>query len=331
MKKKISYSILELATVSENTSIQETFAKSLNLAQHAEKLGYNRFWLAEHHNMKSIASAATTVLMGYIAGGTKTIRVGSGGIMLPNHSPLIVAEQFGTLGNLYPNRIDLGLGRAPGTDQETAHEIRSDRMKAVYQFPDEVVKIQQYFSSENNNKVRSYLSEGVNVPIYILGSSTDSAYVAAEKGLPYVFASHFAPAQLQQALAIYHQNFKPSKYLDKPYTIAGIGVIAADRNDEANQLATSMYKMILGVLTGNIDYIKPPVPITSELQGIINHPKVQQMTQCSFIGDKATIKQDVIKFIEDTQVDELIAVSHIYGEPERLKSFEIFAEIMNEI
>ncbi|MFD2432641.1 LLM class flavin-dependent oxidoreductase [Mesonia maritima] len=331
MKTNIPYSILELATVARNSNPQETFAKSLDLAQQAEKFGYHRFWLAEHHNMKSIASAATAVLIGHIAGGTEKIRVGSGGIMLPNHSPLIVAEQFGTLGNLYPKRIDLGLGRAPGTDQETAHEIRSDRMKAVYQFPQEVSRIQNIFSTENSQKVRSYVSEGVEVPIYILGSSTDSAYVAAEKGLPYVFASHFAPAQLHQALQIYHQNFQPSKFLNKPYTIAGINVIATDTDEEAEILSTSTLRMILGVVSGNIDYIQQPTKMTSDLKEIANHPSIQQMMKYAFIGSKETVKEKTKAFLEETKVDEVIVASHIYNHEDRVNSYKLFSEIMNEL
>ncbi len=331
MSKNIPYSILELATVANNSTPAETFAKSLDLAQQAEEFGYNRFWLAEHHNMKSIASAATSVLIGYIAGGTKKIRIGSGGIMLPNHSPLVVSEQFGTLGNLYPNRIDLGLGRAPGTDQETAHEIRSDRMKAVYQFPEEVSKIQQYFSKENSEKVRSYVSEGVGVPIYILGSSTDSAHVAAKKGLPYVFASHFAPAQLHQALQIYHQNFQLSEFLDKPYTIAGINVIAAETDEQAEVLSTSMLKMILGVVTGNIDYIQSPTEMTPDLLQIANHPSIQQMTRYAFIGSKETVKEKTKAFLEETKVDEVIVASHIYKHEDRINSYKLFSEIMKEL
>ncbi|MGO2357509.1 MAG: LLM class flavin-dependent oxidoreductase [Mesonia sp.] len=331
MKNKIPYSILDLASVAQNSSIKETFAKSLDLAQQAEKLGYRRFWLAEHHNMKSIASAATSVLIGHIAGGTQKIRVGSGGIMLPNHSPLIVSEQFGTLGNLYPNRIDLGLGRAPGTDQETAHAIRSDRMKAVHQFPEEVDRIQHFFSNENKERVRSYVSEGVEMPIYILGSSTDSAHVAAKKGLPYVFASHFAPAQLHKALQIYHEEFQPSSYLDKPYTIAGINVIASDNNKEAEILSTSMLRMILGVVTGNIDYLQPPTPMTAELKEIANHPSIQQMMRYAFIGDKETVKTQTKAFLEETQVDELMVASYIYKHEDRVKSYAMFSEIMQEL
>ncbi|SKB73945.1 hypothetical protein SAMN05660776_2739 [Salegentibacter holothuriorum] len=327
--RDIPYAILELATVAKNSSVKETFDQSLDLAQKAEEMGYTRFWLAEHHNMVSIASSATSVLIGHIAGGTKNIKVGSGGIMLPNHSPLIVAEQFGTLGTLYPNRIDLGLGRAPGTDQVTAQAIRSDRMKSVFKFPEEVKKIQKYFSVENaQNKVRAAVAEGVDVPIYILGSSTDSAHLAAEQGLPYVFASHFAPAQLHQALSIYHNNFKPSKFLKNPYTMAGVNIIAADTTAQAEKISTSLIKMMLGVMSGNIDYMQPPEDFTDEHRQILAHPGFQRMLKYAFIGNPETIKEKTEAFIKETGVNEIMAVSHIYDHQDRLRSFEIFSEIM---
>lgn len=325
----IPYSILELATVSKNSSVKETFAQSLDLAQKAENMGYTRFWLAEHHNMVSIASSATSVLIGHIAAGTKKIKVGSGGIMLPNHSPLIVSEQFGTLGTLYPNRIDLGLGRAPGTDQVTAQAIRSDRMKSVFKFPEEIKEIQKYFSIENARaKVRAAVAEGVEVPIYILGSSTDSAQLAAKEGLPYVFASHFAPAQLHQALSIYHNNFQASKYLEKPYTIAGVNIIAAETRAKAEKISTSLIKMMLGVMSGNIDYMQPPEEFTEEHRQILAHPQFQQMVKYTFIGDATSIKNKTQNFVAETGVNEIMAVSHIYDHADRLKSFEIFSKIM---
>ncbi len=323
------YSILELATVAKDSSVKETFDQSLDLAQKAEEMGYTRFWLAEHHNMVSIASSATAVLIGHIASGTKTLKVGSGGIMLPNHSPLIVAEQFGTLGTLYPNRIDLGLGRAPGTDQVTAQAIRSDRMKSVFKFPEEVKEIQKYFSVENARaQVRATVAEGVEVPIYILGSSTDSAHLAAEQGLPYVFASHFAPAQLHQALSIYHNNFKPSRFLEKPYTIAGVNIIAANTTAQAEKISTSLIKMMLGVMSGNIDYMQPPVDFTDEHRDILAHPGFKRMLQYAFIGDPEIIKTKTEAFLKETGVNEIMAVSHIYDHQDRLRSFEIFSEIM---
>jgi len=330
--KKHRYSILELATVGKDISVQDTFKNSISLAQHAEAWGYNRFWLAEHHNMVSIASSATAVLIGNIASATKTLRVGSGGVMLPNHSPLIVAENFGTLGQLYPNRIDLGLGRAPGTDQTTAHAIRQDRNTSVFRFPEEIDEIQQYFSSENKNgKVRATVAEGVSVPLYILGSSTDSAHVAAEKGLPYAFASHFAPTQLHEALNIYYNNFKPSKFLAQPYTIAGINVIAADTDEEAERLSTSMIRMMLGVMTNNLDYMQPPTDMTAELKEIKQHPAFAKMMTYAFVGSKTLVRNKVAAFLQETGVDEVIVASHIYDHNERLKSYQLFSEIMKEL
>jgi luciferase family oxidoreductase group 1 len=327
--KKIPFSILELAVVGSGISTNQTLSSSLALAQKAEEFGYNRFWLAEHHNMVSIASSATAVLIGFIAGGTKRIKVGSGGIMLPNHSPLIVAEQFGTLGSLYPGRIDLGLGRAPGTDQVTAQAIRSDRMQAVYQFPDEVSKIQQYFSSQNSNsKVRATVAEGVDVPVYILGSSTDSAHLAAKKGLPYVFASHFAPGQLFEALNIYYNNFQPSEFLQEPYTMVGLNIIAADTDEEAETLSTSMIRMMLGVMTGKIDYMQKPIKMNRELREISNHPALQQMLKYSFVGSKETIRTKAEEFLKETGANEVMVVSHIYDPEDRIKSFRLFSEIM---
>ena len=326
------YSILELASVGVNSSVQETLNNSLDLARKAEEMGYHRFWLAEHHNMKSIASSATSVLIGYIAGDTKKIRVGSGGIMLPNHSPLIVSEQFGTLGSLYPGRIDLGLGRAPGTDQVTAHAIRSDRMQAVYKFPEEIGEIQQYFSAENKSaKVRAAVAEGVQVPIYVLGSSTDSAHVAAEKGLPYAFASHFAPAQLFEALNIYYNKFQPSKYLEEPYTIGGINVIAADTDEEAEKISTTLLRMMLGVMTGNIDYMQPPVPMDNELRELAANPAFERMLKYAFVGSKEKVKEQTAQFLKQTGVNEVMVASHIYDHRDRLRSYEIFSEIMQEL
>jgi luciferase family oxidoreductase group 1 len=331
-KNNIPYSVLELATVAVNTTPHDVFKNSLDLAQHVEEFGYNRFWLAEHHNMISIASSATSVLIGHIAGGTKKIRVGSGGIMLPNHSPLIVAEQFGTLGSLYPGRIDLGLGRAPGTDQVTAYAIRADRMQAVHQFPQEVEQIQQYFSLENKGaKVRATVAEGVEMPIYILGSSTDSAKLAAAMGLPYAFASHFAPALLFDALNIYYNNFQPSKVLQKPYTIACINVIAANTDYEAEKISTSLMRLMVGVMTNNMDYMQPPEEPTAEIRELIQEPAFQRMFKYAFIGSKETVKSKTQKFLKETGVNELMVVSHIYSHSDRIKSYKLFSEIMKEI
>jgi luciferase family oxidoreductase group 1 len=329
---KTLYSILDLALVSKGQTLRQTFNNTLALAKSAENVGYTRYWLAEHHNSENIGSSATSILIGYVAQGTKTIRVGSGGIMLPNHSPLIVAEQFGTLETLYPNRIDLGLGRAPGTDRETAEAIRSDFMKAAHAFPEELESIQTYFSEDNRTaKVRATVAEGVNVPIYILGSSTDSAHLAAKKGLPYVFASHFATTYLADAIAIYRNEFKPSKVLQKPYVAAGVNIIIADTNEQAQQLATSLIRMVVGIFTGNRDFVQPPTKMTDDLIEIRNHPQVNQMLKYSFIGSKETVKAQVKTFLEDTKADELIAVTNIYDIKDKIRSYELFAEIMKEL
>ncbi len=325
----VKYSMLELAVVGQDIPIPQVLENSLETAQKAEELGFNRFWLAEHHNMKAIASSATSILIGYIASGTKNIRVGSGGVMLPNHAPLIIAEQFGTLAQLYPNRIDLGLGRAPGTDQTTAQEIRSDRMQAVYRFPDEIDKIQA-FIDRDFPKVRAPIAEGVNLPFYVLGSSTDSAYVAAKKGLPYVFASHFAPTHLKEALQIYRENFKTSKFLEKPYVIAGINVVAAPTQEEAETLSTSMLQMTVGILTQKMTYMQPPIPMNDELQKIKQHPAVAQMNKYAFVGDAETIRSAIEDFVSTYSIDELMVSTNIYEQEKRLQSLEIFSKMMQE-
>lgn len=330
--RNIAYSILDLALISEGVSTAQTLKNSLRLAQAAEDAGYTRYWLAEHHNSISIASAAPQILIGYIAGGTKTIKVGSGGIMLPNHSPLVISEQFGTLGALYPNRIDLGLGRAPGTDPETANAINPNRMQATYAFPQEVDKIQQYFSANNASaKVRANVAEGVNVPIYILGSSTDSAYLAAKKGLPYAFASHFATTHLLDALNIYYNNFQPSEYLQEPYSMAGVNVIIGETDKAAEEMLTTLIRGIVGILTGKRSRLQPPTPMTQELLDISKHPAVRQMLKYSFVGNKETVKQQTAEFLSKTGVNELIAVTNIYDIADRIKSYQAFAEIMGEM
>lgn len=326
------YSILDLALVSEGDSLKQTFNNSLELAKQAEKYGYTRYWLAEHHNAVNIGSSATSILIGYIAEGTNTIRVGSGGIMLPNHSPLIVAEQFGTLGSLYPNRIDLGLGRAPGTDKATAMAIRSDFMQAAHSFPEELEAIQQYFSLDNaSSKIRATVAEGVDVPIYILGSSTDSANLASRKGMPYAFASHFATRHLEEALEIYRRQFQPSVVLQKSYVMAGVNIIVAETDEEAESFATSLIRMFVGILTGKREYMQPPTEMTQEFREIMAHPQVHQMLKYSFIGSKATVKSQVKSFLEHSQADELIAVTNIYDAKDRIRSYELFAEIMDEL
>lgn len=331
-RKQLAFSVLDLAPVAEGSTPVDALHNSLELAQHTEQLGYSRYWVAEHHNIISVASAATSIIIGYIAGGTKTIRVGSGGIMLPNHSPLIVSEQFGTLAALYPNRIDLGLGRAPGTDPVTAAELRYDRMRAAQNFPIEVRKIQQYFSPENRTaEVRSVLSEGANVPIFILGSSTDSAYLAAELGLPYAFASHFAPQMLIAALKIYRENFKPSAQLDKPYVIIGSQVVATETDDEAEYLASTMRRSFMGIITGRRELMQPPTHhLGYEKWGIIKD-RINQMLACSLIGGKEKIERELQELITETDADEIIVSSHIYDQQKRLDSYRIFSEVMKDL
>jgi luciferase family oxidoreductase group 1 len=331
-KKNIACSILELAIVSEGETMRQTLKNSVTLAQKAEEYNYKRFWFAEHHNSAHIGSSATSILIDHVAQNTNTIRVGSGGIMLPNHSPLIIAEQFGTLAQLYPNRIDLGVGRAAGTDPQTAYAIRSDYMLAAQTFPEEVEKLQQYFSVENKNAaVRVAIAEGTEVPIYILGSSTDSAHLAAKKGLPYAFASHFATTYLTNALKIYREEFQSSELLQKPYTIAGINVYVADTDEEAQRLFTSLIRMFLGILTGARNALQPPTEMTEELKELLQHPSLNQMLKYSFAGSKETVKKLIRNFIAETGVDELIAVSAMYDINDRVRSAQLFSEIMTEI
>ncbi|HMI01856.1 MAG TPA: LLM class flavin-dependent oxidoreductase [Pedobacter sp.] len=331
MKKLLAdlpYSILDLATVIEGKTPADTFKNSVDLAQHVEKWGFHRYWLAEHHNMISVASSATSVVIGHIANHTKTIRVGSGGIMLPNHSPLIIAEQFGTLESLFPGRIDLGLGRAPGTDQVTAMAIRGERFSGVNDFPKDILRLQRYFSAENSTSaVRAIPGEGLDIPIWILGSSTDSAHLAAAMGLPYAFASHFAPAQLLNAIKIYREEFKPSQYLDKPYILACVNVVAADTDAEAEKLVTSLYQLFRGIVTGKRMLLQPPVDSMEDIWDEFEEAQASQMLACTFVGSKDTIKADLQRFIEQTQVDEIMASSHIYDHRARLRSYELMAEV----
>ncbi|MCH5599317.1 LLM class flavin-dependent oxidoreductase [Niabella ginsengisoli] len=329
--KNVKFSVLDLATVCQNDSLQQTFERSLATARFVEKEGYTRYWFSEHHNMESVASAATSVLIGYVAGGTNTIRVGSGGIMLPNHSPLIIAEQFGTLGSLYPDRIDLGLGRAPGTDGLTAMTIRNSPINAPYDFKANIEQLQKYFSKENAaSKVRALPGEGVDVPIWILGSSTDSAYLAAQLGLPYAFAAHFAPAQLTQALSIYKEYFKPSEILSEPYAMACVNVIAADTEEEAVFLSTSMYRMFLGIFTNSRSPLLPPFEPDqlSDLWTPEQEYGVKHMLSYAFIGDKATIAKDIKSFINEMDVQEVMAISQVFDQQKKEHSFRLFKEVM---
>ncbi|GLU45269.1 LLM class flavin-dependent oxidoreductase [Allomuricauda sp. NBRC 101325] len=332
-ENKIAYSILELATVPKGSSLQAVYQNAVALAQAAEEAGYNRIWFAEHHNMPAIASSAPQILIGYVAQATSKIRVGSGGIMLPNHSPFIIAEQFGTLGNLFPNRIDLGLGRAPGTDPATTQAIKSGFIEATHSFPHDIETIQRYFSEENSSsKVRVTVAEGVNVPIYILGSSISSAHLAAQKGLPYAFASHFATGQFYDALKIYKKQFMPSDFLLQPYMLAGVNVFVADTDEEAELLYTSNLRLVINILSGTTtEYIDEPFEMTSDLRDVMQHPRVQQMVKHTFIGSKETVKKQLEEFLEETPIDELMIVSTIYNIDDRIKSVQLFGEIMTEI
>lgn len=328
----IPYSVLDLAVVTEGSNAKEAIERSRELAVHAENLGYKRFWMAEHHNMEHIASSATSVLLGHMAEATSSIRIGSGGIMLPNHSPYIIAEHFGTLATMYPDRIDLGLGRAPGTDQTTAHAIRPDRMREVYNFPKNVELLQKYLSADNSDsKVRAFPGEGTEVPLWVLGSSTDSAHLAAKLGLPYAFASHFAPQQLLEAIRIYREEFKPSAQLDEPYVMAGINVIAADTTEQAEYLATSTKQMFVGVITGERKPLPPPVDDIYRVLPFQHQMALKQMLAYSFVGDKKKIRENLMHFMDQTNVDELITASYIFDHQERLKSHTLFSELMESI
>ncbi|MEP6465169.1 MAG: LLM class flavin-dependent oxidoreductase [Parafilimonas sp.] len=326
----IPISILDLASVNEGSNPARTFQKSLKLAQHAEALGYTRYWLAEHHNMVSIASSATSVLIGFIAGGTKHIRVGSGGIMLPNHSPLVIAEQFGTLASLYPDRIDLGLGRAPGTDQLTAMVLRRNNNLSAEDFPQQLQELKTYFSADNSNsKVRAIPGEGIDIPIWILGSSTDSAYVAAYFGLPYAFAGHFAPQQMEAAFAIYQKQFQPSHQLQQPYMMACLNVIVADTDDEAEYIATSSYQAFLGIIRGKRNLLQPPVKDMNAIWNEMEAAQIKQTFSASVVGSAGTVEQKLEKFIAHTGINELMVAAHVYDFNAKLHSYKLLSEIMN--
>jgi len=323
----IPFSILDLSPINEGSDAAQSFRNTLDLARHAERLGYRRFWLAEHHGMPGIASAATAVLIGHVAGGTSTIRVGAGGIMLPNHSPLVIAEQFGTLESLFPGRIDLGLGRAPGSDQLTARALRRNLATDSSQFPNDVVELMDYFSSEQRHAVRAVPGAGLNVPIWILGSSLFGAQVAAALGLPYAFASHFAPDQMMQAIALYRATFKPSAQLAKPYVMLGYNVFAADTDEEAKFLATSMQQAFVSLRSGRPGRLQPPVE--GYLDSIAPHQRdvLDEILSCAAIGSPDTVKRTLKAFIEQTGADELMITSQIFDHAARLRSYAITAAL----
>ena len=326
--KDIPFSVLDLVPSVEGKDHKTSMNYSLELAQHIEKLGYHRIWISEHHNTESLLSSATPIIMGYIAQGTKSIRVGSGGIMLPNHVPLVVAEQIGTLATLYPNRIDLGLGRAPGTDQITAKALRRDKIETVNDFPREVQELQFYLGDRlEDAQVRAIPGQGTNVPIYILGSSTFSAQLAGALGLPYVFASHFAPAHLLEALALYRERFQISEQIQRPYTMAGVNVVVADTDEEAEYLATSGYRFKLNIIKNHRVPLPLPVKSMENMWNVLEEAQVKNMAKYSFIGSKETVRKGLEKFVEDTGVDELIISTYVHDQEKKLYSYKLLSEL----
>jgi len=324
----VPLSILDLAPIIEGGTAADAFRNTLDLAQHAERWGYRRYWLAEHHNMPGIASAATSVVMSHVAAGTKTIRVGAGGIMLPNHSPLVIAEQFGTLESLFPGRIDLGLGRAPGTDSVAAHALRRDLVAAGEDFPRDVVELQSYFAAvQPGQAVRAVPGAGLNVPIWLLGSSLFSAQLAAELGLPFAFASHFAPDYLLQALDVYRSRFKPSASLERPHTMAGVAVFAADTDKEARRLVTSLQRQFLNLRRGRPGPLQPPVDSMDDEWTPAERAGVEHALRYAAIGSRDTVRRTLEAFVAATKIDELILTAQIHSHSDRLRSFEIAAEI----
>ncbi len=319
------FSILDLAPITRGSDAATALRNTLDLARHAERLGYHRYWLAEHHNMPGIASAATSVVIAHVAAGTNTIRVGAGGIMLPNHAPLVIAEQFGTLESLFPGRIDLGLGRAPGTDPMTAHALRRTLVSDPNAFPQDILELMAYFAPEDRQHVRAVPGSGLTVPIYILGSSTFGAQVAAAMGLPFAFASHFAAAQMMQALQIYRTNFEPSPQWPKPYVMLGVNVIAADTDEEARLLATSGRESFASLRRGMPITLPPPNPAFERDVVPFGTVPIESMTTVSVVGSQTAIVDGLRRFIALTSADELMVVAHVYSHAARVRSLEILA------
>lgn len=327
----IPFSILDLAPITEGGDAAQSFRNTLDLAQHGERWGYHRFWLAEHHGIAGIASAATAVLIGHVAGGTSSIRVGAGGIMLPNHSPLVIAEQFGTLESLYPGRIDLGLGRAPGSDQLTARALRRNLASDADQFPQDVVELMDYFSASQRHAVRAVPGAGLDIPVWILGSSLFGAQLAAALGLPYAFVSHFAPAQLMQAISIYRSTFKPSSHLDKPYVMLAFNVFAAETDAEAHYLSSSTQQAFINLHSGHPKRLPPPVEGYLDRIDPYEKAMLAQILSCAAIGSRETVANGLRSFIEQTKADELIITSQIFDHSARLRSYEITSEIFKDL
>ena len=323
----IPFSILDLAFVRRDATPAEALKNSLDLAQHAERWGYRRFWLAEHHNMIGIASAATSVVIGYIAGGTRSIRVGAGGIMLPNHAPLIIAEQFGTLETLYPGRIDLGLGRAPGTDQATVRALRRSPASAE-SFPQDVVELQTLLGPpQPGQAVMAVPGAGLEVPLWMLGSSLFGAQLAAMLGLPYAFASHFAPGALMQALEVYRARFEPSKQLDRPCVMVAANVVVADSDAEATRLFTSIQQQFTNLVRGARSRLPEPIEDIEAYWSPLERAEAERMLACSFVGSKETVHEGLDDFISQTNADEVIVASAIFDHAARLRSYELLAEL----
>lgn len=333
MSNHIHYSALNLVPIREGSNEKEAIAQMTALAQHLERLNYERYWIAEHHNAPNLVSSATAILIQHCLSQTRHMRIGSGGIMLPNHAPLIVAEQFGTLNVLYGDRVDLGLGRAPGTDMATASALRRDQHDGVYQFPEEVQQLLQYFGSETNQGyVKAIPAVNKQVPLYILGSSTDSAHVAARQGLPYVFAGHFAPQQMKEALAIYRELFEPSQYLSEPYIIVCLNAILADSNEEANYLATTQAQVFASILNGRMQKMQRPVLDLTQILSPRIIALAEQRIAGSLVGDKTTVKEKIKDFIAHYgAINEIMTVSYIYDTTLQHRSYQYFKEVMDEI
>lgn len=325
----VQLSVLDLAYIGEGFSPADALANALDLAQHAEAAGFKRFWLAEHHNLAGIASAATAVCICHVAGGTKTIRVGAGGVMLPNHSPMIIAEQFGTLATLFPDRIDLGLGRAPGTDQRTLQALRRNPNASEY-FPDDVVELQALLGPpQENQSIHAIPGENTNVPLWILGSSLYGAQLAAMLGLPYAFASHFAPQAMMEAVSIYRNRFKPSAQLPRPHVMIGCNVIVADTEDEARKLFTSSQQQFTRMVRGTRGQLPPPVEDIESFWSPMEKEQVASMLACSFYGSPATIGEKLATLIKATGADELMVAAAIWDHKARVRSFELLAQAMD--
>ena len=326
----VPLSVLDLAPIVEGGDAADAFRRSLDLAQHAERLGYRRYWLAEHHGMPGIASAATAVLLSYVGAGTSTIRIGAGGVMLPNHSPLVIAEQFGTLESLYPGRIDLGLGRAPGSDQRTARALRRNLESDADQFPQDVIELMDFMSKTPQQPVRAVPGAGLEVPVWILGSSTFGAQLAAHLGLPYAFASHFAPQQIMQAIQIYRETFKPSAQLQKPYVMLGFNVFAADTDAEAEFRATSWQQAFVNLRSGRPGRLPPPVENYRQKVGPAENALLDSVLSCSAVGSVETVKKGVEAFVARTGADELMITSQVFDHVARLRSYELLAEAFGQ-